>query len=251
MNSQTDNQKNVLKFIRIKSFTELQDYMTQLFRIYEKLLNHFGTQGWWPVSKHYNPAGWEVCVGAILTQNTNWKNVEKALENLKQSNSLSPEKLASIHISKLEKLIRPSGFYRQKARRLKNFSRFALTFGNTQSFLNNVTREDLLSFNGVGKETADSILLYACGKPSFVIDAYTRRIFSRLGMIKGNEKYDELRILFESTLPKNIKLYKEYHALIVELAKTTCEKDPACHICPLVKLCKFGKSRNEKVKQPP
>ena len=251
MKFQTGNQKQDLKIVRIKSFTTLQDSMTQLFEIYERLLNHFGSQGWWPTSDHYKPVGWEVCVGAILTQNTNWKNVEKALENLKESKSLSPEKLSLIRISKLEKLIRPSGFYRQKARRLKNFSHFALTFGSATSFLEQVTREQLLSFNGVGKETADSILLYACGKPFFVIDAYTRRIFSRIGMINGDEKYEKLRNFFESALPRNIKLYKEYHALIVELAKGTCEKDPACHICPLAKICKFGQLEKRKFKQQP
>lgn len=194
-------------------------------KIYNMLLKKYGKKqtgdlsfaDWWPMSGKFKPKELEICVGAILTQNTNWKNVEKALENLIKAKMLSAEKIASANLSLLEELVRPSGFYKQKAKRLKEFCRFVVDFDG--DFYKNVTREQLLKLNGIGRETADSILLYACSKPVFIIDAYTRRLFSQLGLITGNENYDELRKMFEERLPRDVELYKEFHALIVEHEK--------------------------------
>jgi endonuclease-3 related protein len=206
--------------------------MPDLLSIYKTLHTHFGPQGWWPADP--GPLRqWEVCVGAILTQNTNWKNVEKALVNLKQSKALSPYAIAKMRVSRLENLIRPSGFYKQKAKRLKEFAKFFLL---RNSNLDKVTREDLLAINGIGRETADSILLYACGKPYFVIDTYTRRLLAKFEIAAGDEDYDELRTLFETNLPPRTKLYNEYHALIVALGKGMCKDVPCCGECSYAKL---------------
>ncbi len=187
-----------------------------LMKIYRELLQKHGKQNWWPsVTKKE----FEICMGAILTQNTNWRNVEKAIANLIDANTIDPVNILNMPTSRLEKLIKPSGFFRQKAKRLKEFSKFVLSYGSFKKFKENTSREDLLKVNGIGKETADSILLYACGKPYFVVDAYTRRLFSDMGLIKGDEEYDDIRHLFESKLPKDVELYKEFHALIVKHSK--------------------------------
>lgn len=181
-------------------------------KIYKELLKKHGKQNWWPTLTSNK---FEICIGAILTQNTNWKNAEKALVNLIDANAINPEKIATMPIKMLERLIRPSGFFRQKAKRLKEFSRFVLSYGSFDKFLSDVTREELLSVKGIGNETADSILLYACEKPFFVVDSYTRRLLLKHRLIKGNEKYDDIRNFFESRLPKDVELYKQFHALIV------------------------------------
>jgi len=185
-------------------------------KIYKALLQKHGKQNWWPSITRKE---FEICIGALLTQNTNWRNVEKAIANLVDADAIDPAKVANMQTMKLEKLIRPSGFFRQKAKRLKEFSKFVLSYGSFEEFKKNITREELLNVNGIGKETADSILLYACGKPYFVVDVYTRRLFSNLGLIKGDEEYDDIRQLFESKLPKDVELYKEFHALIVKNGK--------------------------------
>ena len=196
---------------------------SNLLELYKTLLKQFGPQNWWPADE--GPLkGWEICVGAILTQNTNWKNVEKAINNLKEENSLGPQKIMSVKTSKLQKLVKPSGFYKQKAKRLKIFAQFALSFGSPNKFLTNVTRDQLLSIKGIGPETADSILLYACNKPYFVIDAYTRRLLSRMKIIRGDESYDYLQSIFHDSLPHDVELYKEFHALIVENEKRSRRK---------------------------
>lgn len=197
-------------------------------QIYERLLAHFGKQDWWPCKTGKR---FEIITGAILTQNTNWKNVEKALDNLSKEKLLSRNAIKKAPTSKLASAIRPSGYYKQKAKKLKAFA----------SFSGDITRENLLSIWGIGPETADSILLYAYNKPYFVVDAYTKRVFSRLRMLKGNEDYEEIRHYFESRLPKNVKIYKEFHALIVELAKNYCKKQPLCNNCPLAKNCSFNR----------
>ncbi|MBI2545120.1 MAG: endonuclease III domain-containing protein [Candidatus Aenigmarchaeota archaeon] len=187
-----------------------------IMKNYKELLKKYGKQNWWPsVTKKE----FEICLGAILTQNTNWKNVEKAIANLIDANAMDPESILNMPTNKLEELIKPSGFFKQKTKRLKEFSKFVLSYGSFENFKKNATREQLLNVNGIGKETADSILLYACGKPYFVVDTYTRRLFSNLGLIKGDEKYDNIRQLFESKLPKDVELYKEFHALIVKHGK--------------------------------
>ncbi|MCX6818619.1 MAG: endonuclease [Candidatus Aenigmarchaeota archaeon] len=195
-----------------------------MLKVYNKLLKEFGKQHWWP---SITKSKFEICVGAILTQNTNWQNVEKAIDNLIKNRMLTKEAIKNANISRLSALIRSSGYYKQKARKLKIFA----------GFDGEITRENLLSLWGIGPETADSMLLYAYNKPYFVVDAYTKRIFERLGMLNGNEDYEEIRKLFEKNLPKDVKIYKEFHALIVELGKKYCKKTPDCKNCPLKSDC--------------
>lgn len=205
-----------------------------ILKFYQKLYRHFGSQHWWPGETPF-----EVMVGAILTQNTAWKNVERAIENLKKENALSPEEINKMNIEKLAQLIKPSGFYNLKAKRLKSFiERFMEDFnGDIQGMKKlekHTLREWLLSIPGIGRETADSIILYAIEKPIFVVDAYTRRIFSRHGFIKGDEDYDEIQEIFHKNLPVDTELFNEYHALIVRLGKEYCKKqNPLCETCPL------------------
>ena len=189
-----------------------------LMKIYGLLLRHHGPQYWWPCRTGNK---FEICIGAILTQNTNWANVEKAISNLIDAKAIGPEKISRMNSRKLQSLIKSSGFFRQKARRLKEFSRFVLTFRDTGNFLRSVTRDQLLGVKGIGRETADSILLYACGKPYFVVDTYTRRMLSSLGLV-NSEDYEGVRRLFEDNIPRDAGLYKEFHALIVKHAKTCC-----------------------------
>ncbi|MBN1923140.1 MAG: endonuclease III domain-containing protein [Nanoarchaeota archaeon] len=201
-----------------------------LASIYKKLLEEYDYQGWWPVLNNYHPRDYntpnninevfEVCVGAILTQNTNWNNVMKALSNLVNAGFLSPEKIKDCNIRTLKKLITPAGYYNQKAGYLKNFTEFFIKKIGTP------TREELLNIKGVGKETADSILLYAYKVPTFVVDAYTKRMLESLGVIKGSEDYDVVKDLIEKELPKDYKLFQEFHALIVEHAKHYYSKKP-------------------------
>ena len=198
-----------------------------MIKIYQILLNHFGKQRWWPCRTGRQ---FEIIVGAILTQNTNWKNVDKALVNLIKNKMLSKNKIKEIPVSRLSALIRPAGYYNQKAKKLKEFV----------SYNGKITRESLLSIWGIGYETADSIMLYAYNRHYFVVDAYTKRIFTRLGLIRTQD-YEYVRNYFESNLPKNIKIYKEFHALIVELAKTYCKKKPLCEECPLAGRCRHAK----------
>ena len=195
--------------------------------VYEKLLSVLGHQHWWPADTPF-----EVAVGALLTQQTRWNNVECAISNLKEHSLLDPEALAIIDIENLEELIRCTGFYRQKAKRLKKLANFF--FINGDNLLDrrvDELRKDLLELDGVGDETADSIILYAANKPKFVIDAYTNRILACLG-ISGN--YRTLQHMFESELEPDVDLYKEYHALIVEYSKQYCQRK-MCDDCILLK----------------
>jgi len=208
----------------------------ELINLYERLLERYGEQNWWPIDEEYHEKHGtdpreEIVIGAILTQNTNWKNVEKALNNLKEEKLLSFKGIRISSKEKLEKLIKPVGFYRQKANYLKNFVN---TYESVRD-LEKTSREELLKVKGIGRETADAILLYALNRPSFVIDAYTKRLLSRLWNIYGN--YEELKRFFEENLPKDLKLYKEYHALIDEHCKSVCKKKPNCDLCPLTDLC--------------
>ncbi len=201
--------------------------------LFERLLKHFGRLNWWPAETSF-----EVIVGAILTQNTSWRNVERAIANLKRANKLSPEGILSLSNEELEDLIRPAGFYRQKAERLKLMAQ--VDWDRVNSMPLKEAREYLLSLKGVGKETADSILLYALNKPIFVIDAYTKRIYSRLTGDKIDD-YDQLRSIFEGQL-SSVYEFNEMHALLVELAKNYCLKNnPKCSECPVRDLCKFSK----------
>jgi len=208
--------------------------MKSITEIYKVLLKTYGKQNWWPADSSF-----EVCVGAVLTQNTNWKNVEKAIKNLKEKKLLSAEKILSCSFEELKELIKPAGFFRQKAQYLKNLSRFTLENGGLEKLKRENTenlRRELLKVKGIGKETADSILLYALDKPTFVVDTYTKRFFNRLGLIESeNVDYEIVKKLVESEIPpvdRNLEIYKELHALIVEHSKTKCRKKPNCKNCP-------------------
>lgn len=211
-----------------------------LLQIYKKLLKTFGRQHWWPADTPF-----EVIIGAILTQQTTWKNVEKAIANLKGSNLLNISSLAGMNLGRLEKIVRPAGYFRQKAERLKGVCRYLHKhYGEDLKRLFSKPipelRKELLSLKGLGPETADSIILYAANRPIFVIDAYTRRMVHRLGLT-DLDKYEELRKYFEDHLPRDLEIYQEFHALIVELGKSYCKTKPACSRCPLSRECRFKK----------
>jgi endonuclease-3 related protein len=222
--------------------------------LYQKLLEDFGKQHWWPMDKKYHKKNnsdprFEIIIGAILTQNTAWINVEKALHNLKLAIIIDIKKISNIDKKNLQEMIRPSGFFNQKAERLKNIASYLQNNyqGDLDNFFNqelNKIREELLSLNGIGPETADSILLYAGCKPIFVVDAYTKRICERLPL-NTNSSYDEIQQYFQNNISKNyseketIQIYNELHALIVELAKNYCKKKPECNKCPLQKNCNY------------
>jgi len=213
----------------------------KLLSIYKKLYAHFGPQKWWPADTAF-----EVIIGAILTQNTNWKNVEKAISNLKSAKVLNPKAILESRKSKIEKLLKPSGYYRQKAKKLTIFVKhlFVKYKGKLNLMFDKSTnqlREELLAIHGIGPETADSIILYAAGKRSFVVDAYTKRIGNRIGLYQTVD-YHEIKAYFEKNLPRSLEIYKEYHALLVELAKNYCRSTPLCKPCPLSKSCKFSRS---------
>jgi endonuclease-3 related protein len=203
-------------------------------KFYEELHKKFGPQGWWP-----GETALECILGAILTQNTSWKNVEKAIGNLKRENLISVEDLNLIKADELAELIRPSGYYNQKAAKIKNFISFLMEefsgsldrmFATDKSIL----REKLLSLKGIGPETADSILLYAGAMPVFVVDAYTWRVLSRHGLVPEQTSYDEIQELFMDSLQQDAGMFNEYHALLVKLGKEHCRKrEPLCAGCPL------------------
>lgn len=219
-------------------------YRKQLLKIFDLLLNYFGKQYWWPShfkgNKEKNRI--EIVIGAILTQNTSWKNVEKAIDKLIENNFIDINKLCSVNINKLSSLIKSSGYYRQKSERIKDFFCYIKKkYRSLSKFLSldiNRLRDELLNLKGIGNETADSIILYASNKPIFVVDAYTRRIFSRLGLIREDWDYNQIQEFFHKNLDKDVGLFKEYHALIVELGKNFCKKKPDCGNCPLLSVCK-------------
>jgi endonuclease-3 related protein len=213
----------------------------RLLDVYRKLFRALGPQHWWPGDTDF-----EMAVGAILTQNTNWTNVEKAIRNLKERGLLSPERLPEVPEQELAELIRPSGYFRVKAKRLGEFLRWmrASSPGSLRRALSSrdatALRGELLRVNGIGPETADSILLYAGGLPVFVVDAYTRRVFARHGFLEAEAPYEEIRAVFESNLPRDPALYNEYHALIVRVGKEFCRtREPRCDACPLQALPRF------------
>ncbi|MFW6014245.1 MAG: endonuclease III domain-containing protein [Nanoarchaeota archaeon] len=207
-----------------------------IYSFYKELLDKYGKQGWWPLldlqdnnsclsenMRGYHPGNYsypktrkqrfEICVGAILTQNTSWQNVEKALINLNEKCLLSPAKILESSPEKLKEAIRSAGYFNQKAKKLMVFSQFFL------QLIQNPKRDELLNLWGIGPETADSILLYAYNEPVFVVDTYTKRIFSGLSLINGYENYEYIRELFENNLPRDYRIFQEYHALIVEHSK--------------------------------
>ncbi len=207
-----------------------------LTEIYRLLYDALGPQHWWPGQTRF-----EIITGAILTQNTNWVNVEKAIANLKAADCLTPEKLHHLDHAQLAQLIRPTGYYNIKAKRLKNFINWLFDNydgepANLETIDTDRLREELLEIKGVGRETADSILLYAFDRPIFVVDAYTARIVCRHGLIEPDADYEQLRELFESSLPADTQLFNEYHALLVRVGKEFCRPKAKCPDCPLGKL---------------
>lgn len=213
-------------------------YQEKVKSIYTTLLDFYGQQQWWPADSPF-----EVIVGAVLTQNTAWVNVERAIQNLKKADALSPEVILATHSKRLATWLKPSGYFNVKAKRLKNVCRWLLDRGGFDSLnrLDTITlRNELLTVHGVGKETADDILLYGFDRPIFVIDAYTRRIFTRLALIRGEEDYEQLRTFMERSLKASrnkISVFNEYHALIVRHAKEHCRVKPVCSGCVLVNDC--------------
>ena len=210
-----------------------------LQEIYQRLLNKYGPQHWWPAQEPF-----EVMVGAILTQSTAWINVEKAIANLKANRSLSPKWLRELPLSELALLIRPCGYFNAKALKLKSLVDWLGEHYNDsldELFASDIDclRQQLLSIHGIGEETADSIILYAAGKPIFVIDAYTRRIVSRIGLAGDNNGYAAYQALFMDNLPTDAGLFNEYHALLVHLGKNVCRKHPLCQQCCLSSMCQI------------
>ena len=205
-----------------------------LLALYHSLHAHYGDLAWWPADSAF-----EIAVGAILTQNTDWRNVEKALGNLKSANALSIEAILEMPTDQLEMLVRPSGYFRMKTDRLKQLCEFlqSNSFDALKKMGRDQARERLLSVKGVGPETADDIVLYALDIPSFVIDTYTRRLLERFGLYSSKLKYPELQAAFHQQLPEDASLFKQYHALIVEHAKVSCRKKPLCESCVLKETC--------------
>ena len=205
----------------------------QLTEIYQLLFDRLGPQHWWPGQSRF-----EIITGAILTQNTSWPNVEKAITNLKAADLLTPEKLYRLDITALAELIRPAGYFNIKAKRLKNFLNWL--FDNYDGRLTNLEnvgtdrlRAELLAIKGIGPETADSILLYAFNREVFVVDAYTARIATRHRLVEPAAGYEQLRELFQFNLPPDTQLFNEYHALLVRVGKNWCRPKPRCAGCPL------------------
>jgi endonuclease-3 related protein len=217
-----------------------QSLSKALADIYRRLLDGFGPQHWWPADEPF-----EVIVGAILTQSAAWSNVEKAIDNLKETEALSPARLRRLQLPRLARLVRPCGYYNAKALKLKSF---AFWLGNHYSddldrlFAADTDglRQQLLSVHGIGQETADSILLYAAKKPVFVIDAYTRRILGRIGLAPERDSYAGYQALFMEHLPSDAGMFNEYHALLVRLGKDFCRRRPLCPQCYLNPVCQFA-----------
>ncbi len=207
--------------------------------IYDRLMGAYGPQQWWPADGRF-----EVLVGAVLTQNAAWRNVEYALGHLRAADALTPEAILAIDDGRLGEFIRPSGYFNVKTKRLKALCRFVVDSGGLEGLARwdtEALRSALLGVTGIGRETADDIVLYAFDRPVFVIDAYTRRIFARLGTIDGNEGYEELRAAFERALGPDVGVYKEYHGLIVRHAKEACAVRPWCEACCMRRHCPVGR----------
>lgn len=224
-----------------------QSISQELQNIYHQLLDTYGPQHWWPAEEPF-----EVMVGAILTQSVAWSNVEKAMANLKAARALSPQRLRQFSLSELASLIRPCIYYNVKARKLKSLAQWLGEY--CQDNLDKLfatgadqLRGQLLSIWGIGEETADSIMLYAANKPVFVIDAYTRRIINRLGLMPDGNSYATCQSFFMDNLPADVTLFNEYHALLVCLGKNVCRKQPLCRQCCLQDICQFSLDGRGKV----
>ncbi|MFQ5933538.1 MAG: endonuclease III domain-containing protein [Dehalococcoidia bacterium] len=216
---------------------------SKLLEVYDRLYRHFGPQHWWPAETWF-----EVIIGAILTQSISWTGVEKAMASLKSAGALDPAELRRLSLPELAKLIYPAGYYNAKARKIKAFvqhlgERHADDLDRLFSQETPALRQELLSIYGIGEETADSIILYAACKPVFVIDAYTRRVVSRLGLAPAEDSYGAYQRLFADKLPSDTQLFNEYHALLVAQGKHVCRKVPLCERCPLKTVCEYGRGR--------
>ncbi len=228
--------------------------MNHIRSVYKRLLAYHGPQGWWPIVNATTLRGeyhigaprdgmdfFEISIGAILTQNIAWKNVDTALAALKKKGILDPYSLGRVGLSRLSGIIRPTGYYNQKAKKIKNFLALYKRYGFDHRELSRLDpsrlRKELLAVNGIGPETADSILLYALNFKIFVVDAYTRRIFTRCGVLSGNESYHEIQDLFHRQFAGTVREYNEYHALIVAHGKDCCKKKPLCDNCCISRLC--------------
>ncbi len=207
---------------------------SKLMEAYERMLAAFGPQHWWPGDSPF-----EIMVGAVLVQNTSWRNVERAIQNLRDAGVMEPHALYQLSPTELSELIRPAGYYQLKTKRLRNLLRFIVEEhdGSLESMFQvslSSLREELLQINGIGPETADAILLYAGGLPTFVVDTYTYRVLARHGWLGYDASYDDMKDYFESTLPADARLYNEYHALLVRVGKDYCKRaTPNCEACPL------------------
>jgi len=217
--------------------TELRLPARRLRGLHDRLLARYGPQHWWPGDSPF-----EIMVGAVLTQNTAWTNVERAIDNLRRAGALDPARILELPVERLVELLRPSGYFNIKAGRLRSFCAWYLEAGGRKVLDTRATRElreALLAVHGIGPETADDILLYAFERPVFVIDAYTRRLFSRQGLIAGDEGYEVLRRACERALGADVALYNEFHALIVAHAKVHCRPRPDCTACPVRRGCRY------------
>ena len=230
-----------------KAQMDNQQVSQTLKDIFKRLMAGYGPQYWWPAKEPF-----EVMVGAILTQSAAWGNAEKAITNLKKAQVLSPEALRRLDLSEVARLIYPSGYYNAKALKLGSLARWfgeycdddvgELSAGSTTEI-----RRQLLSIHGIGPETADSILLYAVGRPIFVIDAYTRRIFGRIGLTLDDNSYAAYQALFMDNLATDVGLFNEYHALLVRLGKDVCRKKPRCLKCCLGSICQFSRASSQTI----
>jgi endonuclease-3 related protein len=232
--------------------SQINDEQSLLLEIYSRMRERFDPLDWWPGETPF-----EVCIGAILTQNTAWTNVAKAIDNLRNAGALSVTGISEIKEPELARLIRPSGYFNQKAKRLKTFvgwlnDQYDGDIREMSKTRLPQLRAKLLSLTGIGPETADCILLYAANKVTFVVDAYTRRIFSRHGFIEEDATYDEIKKFFEGRLPRRLALFNDYHAQIVETGKHYClKKEPECEGCPLEFLWKTNEERRQRQKKLP
>ena len=218
--------------------------------IYDRMLAHYGRQHWWPADTPF-----EMMVGAVLTQATSWTNVERAISKLKEADALSPDAIRDLDTDALAALIYSSGFYNAKAQRLKALAEYlGESCGDDIEAMRcedgAKLRRELLAVKGIGEETADAILLYALGKPMFVIDAYTRRLFQRLGIVPESEAYSGYQRMFSENLPKETAMYAEYHALVVEHCKEACRAAPKCEGCCLLDICSTGQARTKAARCP-
>jgi endonuclease-3 related protein len=214
--------------------------MTTTLQIYRHLLDALGPQHWWP-----GDSPWEVMIGAVLVQNTSWKNVEQAIQNLREADLIEPRRLLAVPPEELAELIRPAGYYRLKTKRLWSLLEFVVgEYGGSLDALRNVDmhqlREELLGVHGIGPETADSILLYAMEQPALVVDTYTHRVFARHGWIDYDADYHRLQEHLSGELPEDVTLYNELHALLVNVGHHFCRRRPKCDECPLVELLPAG-----------